>query len=204
MAILGTLLKKGITLRESIEQQYTSPIDLQKQELRKLLIHCEDTLFGRNYLFKDILQSFKAKNHTDFYTAFQRNVPVHDYNKIYDEWWYLAREGKSNVCYPGRIKYFALSSGTSGSSSKHIPITKDMLKSIRRTSVRQLLTLSKYDLPTNLFTKGILMLGGSTNLRRNGTYFEGDLSGITTSQIPFCFQHFYKPGKRISKPGWDL
>ena len=203
MAILGTLLKKGITLRESIEQQYTSPIDLQKQELRKLLIQCEETLFGRHYRFKDVLQSFVGKDHTGFYTAFQRNVPVHDYNKIYDEWWSHARAGKANVCWPGRIKYFALSSGTSGSASKHIPITKDMLKSIRKTSVRQLLSLSKYDLSPNMFTKGILMLGGSTNLRKNGTYFEGDLSGITTSQIPFWFQHFYKPGKKIAKTGWD-
>ncbi len=43
------------------------------------------------------------------------------------------------------------------------------------------------------------MLGGSTHLNYNGTYFEGDLSGITTKNIPFWFQHFYKPGKRISK-----
>jgi hypothetical protein len=36
-------------------------------------------------------------------------------------------------------------------------------------------------------------------LQYNGTYFEGDLSGITTKNIPFWFEHFYKPGKRISK-----
>lgn len=203
MAILGTLLKKGITLRESIEQQYTSPIDLQKQELRKLLIHTEDTLIGRAYRFKDILQAFKSKDYQAFYRAFQTNIPVHDYNKMYQDWWHMTKEGKSNVCWPGQVKYFALSSGTSGAPTKHIPITKDMLKSIRKTSVRQLLTLSKCDLPTHLFTKGILMLGGSTNLRRSGTYFEGDLSGITTSQIPFWFQHFYKPGKKIAKTNWD-
>jgi len=43
------------------------------------------------------------------------------------------------------------------------------------------------------------MLGGSTQLQFNGTYYEGDLSGITAGNIPFWFQHFYKPGKRISK-----
>jgi hypothetical protein len=43
------------------------------------------------------------------------------------------------------------------------------------------------------------MLGGSTHLNYNGTYFEGDLSGITASNIPFWFQHFYKPGRRISR-----
>lgn len=44
------------------------------------------------------------------------------------------------------------------------------------------------------------MIGGSTHLQFNGTYYAGDLSGITTANIPFWFQHFYKPGKRISKP----
>jgi hypothetical protein len=43
------------------------------------------------------------------------------------------------------------------------------------------------------------MLGGSTHLQYNGTYYEGDLSGITAGNIPFWFQHFYKPGKRISR-----
>ncbi len=31
MAILGTLLKKGVHLREMMEQEYTSPFDLQKK-----------------------------------------------------------------------------------------------------------------------------------------------------------------------------
>ncbi len=203
MAIVGTLLKKGINIRESLEQLYTSDGDLQKQELRKLLIHCQDTKFGKAYHFESILKKFRSKDKLNYYKSFKENVPIHDYDKMFDEWWTLAKEGQSNVCWPGKIKYFALSSGTSGATSKYIPITDKMLKSIRKTSVRQLLTLSKYDLPDSLFTKGILMLGGSTNLRKNGHYFEGDLSGITTSQIPFWFQHFYKPGKKISKTQWS-
>ncbi|MBV6645139.1 MAG: GH3 auxin-responsive promoter family protein [Cyclobacteriaceae bacterium] len=199
MAILGTLLKKGITLRESLEQQFTRPIDLQKQELRKLLITCRTTDFGQRYHFDDVLSSFKLHHPDQFYKSFQANVPVHDYEKIYDDWWHLSKEGKTNVCWPGKIKYFALSSGTSGSSSKYIPITKDMMKAIKKTSYRQILSLSKINLKNSFFTKGILMLGGSTNLRKSGHYFEGDLSGITTSQIPFWFQHFYKPGKKIAK-----
>ena len=219
MAILGTLLKKGVTLRESLEQMYSSPEDLQKQELRNLLIHCQATQFGKAHDFTSILKAFKKRENGSFYKTFKSNVPIFDYDKIYNEWWHLTQEGEANVCWPGKIKYFALSSGTSGSPSKHIPITKDMLKSIRKTSVRQILTMSKYKLPASLFSKGILMLGGSTDLKRSGHFFEGDLSGITTSQIPFWFQHFYKPGKRISKtrdwndkleeivkkaPSWDI
>jgi hypothetical protein len=204
MAILGSLLKKGIMLRESIAQQVTVPIDLQKHELRELLIHAQSTRFGKTHHFPEILKAFKKHDNVSFYEAFKSHVPIFDYDKIYNEWWYMAREGKKDVCWPGKIKYFALSSGTSGATSKFIPVSKDMVKSIRKTSIRQILSLSKYDLPPNFFTKGILMLGGSTNLRRNGHYFDGDLSGITASQIPFWFQHFYKPGKKIAKTSdWD-
>ena len=196
MAILGTLLKKGITLRESLEQLYTSPLDLQKQELRNLLIHCQDTKFGQAYHFHKILESFKG-DPDYFYLSYKENVPIFDYNKLFEEWWHLAKEGEKDVCWPGKIKYFALSSGTSGAPSKYIPITREMVKSIRKTSMRQILTMGKYDLPASLFSKGILMLGGSTDLKKSGHYFEGDLSGITTSQIPFWFQHFYKPGKGL-------
>ncbi len=198
MAILGTLLKKGIMLRESLEQLYTSPLELQKQELRNLLIQCQSTKFGQAHSFNSILGSFK-KDTDDFYKSFTAHVPIHDYEKMYEDWWYMAKDGQKDVCWPGKIKYFALSSGTSGSSSKYIPITREMVKAIRKTSMRQILTMSKYDLPASLFSKGILMLGGSTDLKRSGHYFEGDLSGITAAQIPFWFQHFYKPGKKIAK-----
>ncbi len=198
MAILGTLLKKGIMLRESLEQLYTSPLDLQKQELRNLLINSQETTFGKTFKFQKILASFK-RGRDNFYESYKSQIPIFDYDKIYDEWWHEAKRGQKNVCWPGKIKYFALSSGTSGASSKYIPITRDMVKSIRKTSMRQILTMSKYDLPASHFSKGILMLGGSTDLKKSGHYFEGDLSGITASQIPFWFQHFYKPGKKIAR-----
>ncbi|MDQ3394844.1 MAG: GH3 auxin-responsive promoter family protein [Bacteroidota bacterium] len=204
MPILGTLLKKGIRIRESLEQDYSSPFDLQKIELKKLLISASNTMFGKKYGFKDILAHFKSTQHGDFYQHYKENVPVHNYNDIYNTWWHMERQGKSNVAWPGKVKYFALSSGTSEASSKYIPITKDMLRAIQKTSIRQILSLSKYKLPTKLFETGILMLGGSTHLNFNGNYFEGDLSGITASQLPFWFQHFYKPGQKIAKnPDWN-
>lgn len=198
MAILGTLLKKGIRLRESLEQEYSSPRELQKQELKKLVIKARDTEFGKKYQFHALFKEFK-KGNEDFYTAFSSRVPIYDYEKIYREWWYRLNDGSKHITWPGAIRYFALTSGTSGASSKYIPITKDMVKAIRKTGVRQILTLSKYELSDDLFTKGILMLGGSTDLEFNGTFFSGDLSGITTGRLPVWFQRFYKPGKKISK-----
>jgi hypothetical protein len=203
MAILGTLLKKGIKLRENLEQEYTSPFELQKKELKELMITASQTEFGKYYDFHRILEQFR-KGHRDFYSAFKESVPIHDYNKIYKDWWQLALKGAKNICWPGRVKYFALSSGTSEASSKHIPVTKEMTKAIQRTSVRQIISLSKYDLPPEVFEAGILMIGGSTHLNKKGSYFEGDLSGIQAARLPFWFQHFYKPGKRIaSNRNWE-
>ncbi|MCZ6692377.1 MAG: GH3 auxin-responsive promoter family protein [Bacteroidetes bacterium] len=219
MAIIGTLLKRGISIGESIDQEYSSPYDLQKLELKKLLIAASHTAFGHYYSFDRILEQFRNPGKYDFFNVFKQRVPVNDYNSIYNKWWYRNRNGEKHICWPGKIKYFALSSGTSESSSKYIPITKEMLKGVQRTSIRQILTLSKYDLPDRFFETGILMLGGSTHLNYNGTYFEGDLSGITTSQLPFWFQHFNKLGQKIARtrnweekldeitrkaPSWDI
>lgn len=198
MAILGTLLKRGIRIREMLDQEYSSPLDLQKKELKELLISASQTEFGKYYDFPEILRSFRSSDNT-FYEKFRKKVPIHTYNKIYGDWWKLSYKGVPNICWPGRTKYFALSSGTSEASSKHIPVTKDMTKAIQKTSIRQILTLSKYDIKASFFECGILMLGGSTHLNRRGSYFEGDLSGIQAARLPFWFQHFYKPGKKIAK-----
>lgn len=204
MAILGTLLKKGISIRESLYQEYSSPHDLQKLELIKLLISARGTQFGQKYNFKEILRSFRSLYTKDFYQSYKTLVPTCGYEQIYNQWWQKCRKGESDVCWPGKIKYFALSSGTSGSSSKYLPISDEMSKAIRKTSIRQILSLSKYDIPDRLFECGILMIGGSTHLNYNGTYFEGDLSGIQASKLPFWFQHFYKPGKKIARnPDWN-
>lgn len=198
MAIISTLLKKGIRLRESLEQENSHPLELQRQELKKLLIQAAETEIGKKYDFPKILKGFR-RGEDEFYELYKTQVPIYDYDRIHSEWWYKLLEGKSNVTWPGPVRHFALSSGTSGATSKFIPITKDMVKAIRRTGVRQILSLSKYDLPASLLTKGILMLGGSTDLEFNGTYFSGDLSGITTGRLPIWFQRFYKPGKKISR-----
>lgn len=203
MAILGNLLKKGIRLREMMEQDYTAPFELQKKELKELLMEACRTEFGKHYNFQQILTAFRHPSR-DFYEQYRQHVPIHTYNKIFNEWWKLSLAGHKNICWPGRVKYFALSSGTSEASSKHIPVTKSMTRAIQKTSVRQILTLSKYDLPADFFTCGILMLGGSTHLHKRGNYFEGDLSGIQAAKLPFWFQHFYKPGKKIARTrNWE-
>ncbi|MFT4739277.1 MAG: hypothetical protein ACJAT1_000430 [Marivirga sp.] len=205
MALLGNLIKSGIKLRESINQDFSAPFDLQKTELRELLVEARHTQFGNAYGFGEVLEAFKSSDHKAYYEFFKENVPIYNYDKMYEDWWHKLTEGDSNVSWPGKIKYFALSSGTSGAASKRIPVSMDMVKAIRKTSVRQILSLSRYKgLPSKVFEGGTLMVGGSTDLNDHGAYSEGDLSGITTGKIPFWFQRFYKPGKVISrKKDWD-
>lgn len=200
MPIIGSLIKSAIELKSKMptEKRKPSPIAQQKKVLKKLVRKAQLTSFGEAYRFPELL---KDKELVD---AFQKLVPIHDYNKMHNDWWYRTLAGEAYVCWPGRVKYFALSSGTSEASSKYIPVTPEMLRAIKRTSVRQLVALARYDIPADFFKRGILMLGGSTHLQYNGTYYEGDLSGITTGNIPFWFQHHYKPGKRISRErNWE-
>jgi hypothetical protein len=216
MPILGTIIKKAYELRNlpvEKKKQKLQPIQAQHDVLKKLLRKAQFTAFGEYYDFDSILES---KNITE---AFKNQVPVFDYNNMYKQWWYRALNGEPYVSWPGKVKYFALSSGTSEASSKHIPVTADMLTAIKRASIRQLVSTSKYNFPVHFYEKGMLMIGGSTHLQYNGTYYAGDLSGITAGSLPFWFQHFYKPGKRISKtaewatklnemvrkaPSWDI
>jgi hypothetical protein len=195
MPILGSIIKGAIELRSRVPVEFIKPegIKAQRRVLRKLLRKAQYTSFGEHHRFGEILRS------RDMVGAFQQNVPATAYNDIFKKWWYRTLNGEAYVCWPNRVKYFALSSGTSEASSKYIPVTNDMLRAIKKISIRQLISLANYDFPSDFYERGILMLGGSTHLHFNGTYYEGDLSGITASNIPFWFEHFYKPGKRIAK-----
>jgi len=194
MPLLGSLIRKAYELRQfPIDISNINPVKEQEKVLKKLLIRAQDTAFGEYYNFRSIL------GRSDFGEQFSAAVPVHDYSSMFKNWWYRCLNGEPYVTWPGKVKYFALTSGTSESSSKHIPVTTDMLHAMQKASIRQLVSATKYDFPDEFYEKGILMIGGSTHLRYNGTYYQGDLSGITASNIPFWFQHFYKPGRRISR-----
>ena len=214
MAFLDLRLTK--TIAAALRLQVRDPRRQQLRVLKKLLRKARFTEFGQTYMFDEVLMSKHPGK------KFQEVVPAFDYNKIYDEWWHRAKAGVPDVCWPGVIKYFALSSGTSESTSKFIPITKDLIRSNTITSFWQLLSLAKYeDVPRRSVGKGWMILGGSTQLQKGPTYYAGDLSGIQQKNIPFWFQGLglYKPGKKIAKekdwakkldeivenaPNWDI
>ncbi len=198
MSIIDLHLPK--TIAKALKLPSNSPKRQQIRVLKKLLKTARYTEFGQQYFFDQILMNrHPAKK-------FQELVPTFDYSSIYKSWWHKTLEGVPDVCWPGRIKYFALSSGTSEASSKYIPITQDLMRGNRIVMIKQLLTLRSYDnLPWKSVGKGWLMLGGSTDLQQGPGYYSGDLSGITAKKAPFWFSPFYKPGKKIAKTkDWNL
>src|SRR5574339_823849 len=150
--IIDIKIPKAIAAALRLPQN--DPRRQQIRVLKKLLRKARFTEFGQQYRFDEILLSRHPAK------SFQELVPVHDYNKIYSEWWNKTLEGVPDVAWPGKIKYYALSSGTSEAASKYIPVTKEMLRSNRVNYIRQLLSLLNYEhLPRHAVTKGFLMLG---------------------------------------------
>src|SRR5215213_9945521 len=213
MALLD--LKLPAPVAQAFRLSRNAPDRQQLRVLKKLLKKARFTEFGQQYRFDEILMT------ADPARKFQELVPVHDYNKIYNQWWKKTLEGIPDVTWPGKIRFYALSSGTSDAASKYIPITKEMLRSNTINYVRQLLSLAGYeDLPRSALGKGFLMLGGTTDLQKGKAgWFAGDLSGILAKNRPFWFQTFYKPGGKIARvkdwneklieivekaPSWDI
>ena len=196
MAVIGELIKKAIDVYGFITSE-PDPVKAQRDVLQHLLTKARLTAFGKKHDFTKILTS------EDIVQAYQRAVPVHDYDKLYNDWWHYLLEGHQNVTWPGSQQYFALSSGTT-STSKAIPVTDDMLDSIRQSGIQQVMSLKNFDLPADFFTKQIMMLGSSVSLIEKDDHQEGEISGISAANIPAWFRGYYKPGIEIASiMDWD-
>jgi hypothetical protein len=198
MPIFGSLINRALRIRRQFTFPHGTAKTYQVQVLKRLLMKAMFTGFGKHYRFAEMLET------TEWLERFRKEVPYHNYNSIYNTWWHKCLEGQEDVTWPGKVKYFALSSGTSESASKHVPVTRDMLRSIRKVGIKQLYSMVNFPIPPKSFQKGILMLGGTTNLFNRGSYYEGDMSGISARNIPRWFRYFYKPGSKISyRPNWE-
>jgi hypothetical protein len=197
MPILGSIIKSAIDIRSRIPAR-KNVYKQQIKQLHKLLTKAQFTALGTQFNFNElVLQEDPIKD-------FKKNVPLYDYQSIFDAWWHRALKGERDICWPGKIKYFALSSGTSESASKHIPVTREMIKSIHKGTLKQILSTRHFNFSKEQYETEALFVGGSTNLNYNGTYFSGDLSGITTGTQPRWFQNFTLPGPEIrSQTNWE-
>ena len=197
MNIIGNFIKGVINVTDKITGD-DNPIEEQKEVLKALLEKAKDTSFGKAYDFEKLLEA------DDMAALFRKEVPYHDYNQINEKWWHKLHNDQSDVTWPGHPDYFALSSGTTGKTSKRIPVTNEMIDAIRNAGIKQVLALANFDLPADFYETGILMLGSSTDLIENEDHLEGEISGISASNIPSWFSGYYKPGKEIAKiEDWD-
>lgn len=192
MPIIGKLLKK--TTQIGYKRNFNKGKEYRDQlkMLSKLLQKAKQTNVGQHHGFSRILQT------PEIVEAYQQEVPISDYDRFYDSWLKHSILGVRDNTWPGRVKFYALSSGTTGSPSKRIPVTEDMIKTFQKSSIRQITMLHELDLPETFFNASILTVGGSTKLVKKKTHIEGDLSGILKKNTSFIFSPFAKPGKRIS------
>ena len=197
MAILGSIIKTAIDLRGALVSE-KSPVEAQKEVLKNLLEKAKNTAFGKYYGFSKILEEENIQK------SFSEKVPYFDYNEMEAEWWSKTQEGLEDISWPGKPTYFARSSGTTGKTSKKIPVTDEMIEAIRSTGIKQIGALTNFDIPSEFYDKEIMMLGSSTNLEEQNQFLEGEISGISASNIPFWFRGFYKPGEEIAlMEDWD-
>ncbi|MFN5845215.1 MAG: GH3 auxin-responsive promoter family protein [Flavobacteriia bacterium] len=192
MPIIGKLLKKTteITYKRKFKKgkEYTN----QLNTLGKLLEKAKNTRFGLHHDFHKIL------NKSDFVEVYQEHVPITDYDTFYAAWLKESIRGNKDHTWPGRIKYYALSSGTTGSPSKRIPVTEEMIRSFQKTSMGQISALHELDLPDSFYSASILAVGGCSKLTKKKTHIEGDLSGILKKHTSFIVNPFTKPGNKIA------
>lgn len=189
MAVLGNIIKKAIELKDKLSAE-ESAILSQEKVLLDLVQKAKGTEFGKHYHFDELLNSENLQ------MAFASSIPIHDYDKMHQEWWHKTEQGIEDVAWPGKPTYLARSSGTTGTHKK-IPVTEEMLSATRKTSLQQVTSLANFDLPAEFFEKDILMLPSSTNLIDTGLFKEGDISGINAGNIPFWFKTYCKPGDDI-------
>lgn len=198
MAIIGKLIKRGVELNQKLSFDFRSDSNPQINQLKDLLSSAKDTAFGKFYGFAEILEA------EDIVAAFKTEVPIHDYHSMHDQWWHK-QQIHPDITWPGSPQFFALSSGTTGKKSKHIPITDDFLQSMRDVGRSLVKELPNFDFPEELFESEILMLSSSSNLDKNEDGFlEGEISGINVSNFPGYYDLFYRPGKEIAGiSDWD-
>ena len=165
------------------------PFDAQREVLFNLVARAKDTEFGKKYDFKSIKSI----------SEFQSRVPVNTYEKIHP---YIDRllKGEQNVLWPGEIKWFAKSSGTTSEKSKYIPVSRETLEDSHFRGGKDILAIYTQNFPeTEIFKGKGLTLGGSHEINRiNNESFYGDLSAILIENLPFWTYFIRTPSQEIA------
>jgi len=188
-ALFNTVVNWFIRQRmDQIQNFIKNPFETQKGILFSQLFHAEDTEYGIKNGFSSIstYEDFKAK------------VPVVTYED-FEPYIERARQGEKDIFWPGQIKNFAKSSGTTNAKSKYIPITEESLEFCHLKAGKDMVAIYANNHPENqLFSYKNLRLGGSAELYEDFNTKFGDLSAILIDNLPFWVEITTTPSKKVS------
>jgi hypothetical protein len=173
-----------------------NPIECQQNILISLLEKAANTEIGKKKCFHEI------KDHKEYC----KRLELYDYNS-YQSIIERVTKGERDVLWPGKIDWFAKSSGTSESKSKFIPISNDALRDCHFKAGKDLLALIYKNKPNIKIHKGYgVSLGGSlrNNPYRSDSYI-GDLSAVLIRNLPFWTKFWQEPESNISLlEDWEI
>lgn len=165
------------------------PAEVQEETLSKLLATSRDTLWGREHGFSS----------TETFDQFRNNVPVQAYEDIVP-WVERLRAGEKNLLWPGEVRWFAKSSGTTNTKSKFIPVSKESLEGTHYRGAKDCLVIyTSLNPDTRIFMGKGLTLGGSHQINNfSNSSLYGDLSAILIENAPVYSELIRTPPARIA------
>ena len=176
MPFIPSVIKWINTRRRSqIELFRKYPAETQQEVLMRLLARSRNTVWGKEHGYSSVTT----------HDQFVRNVPLQSYEELMP-WVERLRAGEKDLLWPGEVRWFAKSSGTTSAKSKFIPITEESLERTHYRGTKDCLVLyTSLNPATKIFLGKGLTLGGShqiNNFSNNSLY--GDLSAILIENAP--------------------
>lgn len=165
------------------------PFDIQHETLLNLLRRARYTRWGEKYNY-DKINSVED---------FQHAVPLQTYEEV-KPWVDRLREGEPDLLWPGEVKWFAKSSGTTSDKSKFIPVTREALEDCHLRGPKDVFAIYIKNYPeTKVLYGKTLTLGGSHRINNfsNNSYY-GDLSAILIENVPFWTDFIRIPPAEIA------
>ena len=175
MISLTSIVRNAFLSRQKeLERHDNEAEELQAGVLKYLLANGRHTAYGRQH----------GMGGMNGYEDFAAGVPLNTYEELkagIDR----MRHGEANVLWPGVVKWYAKSSGTTNDKSKFIPVSHDGLKNLHYKGGTDAVALYLRNNPkSRMFDGKGLILGGSHspnyNLRNS---IVGDLSAILIENI---------------------
>jgi hypothetical protein len=171
------------------------PAETQRALLLRLLRRAAGTRFGEAHGFAAIRDV----------AAYQSRVPLRRYEAFWRDWWQEPYPRLHDVSWPGRVPYFALSSGTTSGSTKYLPVSREMIAANRGAAFDTLAFHLRAHPCSRVFGGLSFMLGGSTALEVAAPGVrQGDLSGIAAVEVPRLLSRWSFPPPGIAlMADWD-